>query len=549
MAISLQQLQALVGGQGANQNLIYNRYQRSDYSVGQDNLNPQRELNLTDAEMWTDIENMRARLYDMYRERLEALRARAGTTANLPSDLGLAYDDREEIQVPFMLQESVTAHGGDHSPQEEIEKMLGALGGLLGSDIITEGDLPFDICAGIYDGYDLFDPTQYDDLRNRGAGGAAGDGGSGGSSGAGGGTAAGSGNAANAIAEDLQCFIQEVGLLKILLALIQIMQTAARIQQMVLTVVFMVVRAATLIAQAWVNPTAIAELVQELANGAVSWLAEGIQQIIKMIWDALDLDCLMQSSLSNIRGVMGNVAAVADVGAQAKSFLQINNQAIDEVQRSGAFIKDAFASRSLRDVLTDNGTLGDTLSNPLALVQNSPTMTALRSMEAVQKIRSAKAGLARAWTGGAEQAIDIASGIKSEIQQTRSHVAGATAAVTGAEANAARNRAEELNQRAAVGYYHEYDAEGNIEKTVQLSQREREQARTEAASLSEYAAKFEERQERAREQQQALDNDIDRIASEAARARDWAASPTTSTRRISRSSAALLDEADAVDAF
>jgi hypothetical protein len=584
MSISLQQLQALVSGRVSNQNLIYNRYQRSDYTVGQDNLNPQRELQLplrakprggmgddgagqglgrrldqtgiglSDAEMWADIENMRARLYDMYRGRLEALRAQAGTTADLPSDLGLSYDDVEQIRAPFTLQESASAsRAGAHTPREDIEKMLGALSGLLGGDIISTDDLPFDICAGIYDDFDTFDPSAYDSLRNRGGGNNGAGGGSGGGGGTGGsskaGAPSGGANAAAqaAISEDMQCFIQELGLLKILLVLIQIMQVAARIQQMVLSVVFMIVRAATLIAQAWVNPTAIAELIQELANMGVSFLAEIIQQIIKAIWDALDLDCLMSTSLAGFREVMGSVATVTDAGAQAKSFLQLNNRAISEVQRTGTLVKDAFASRSLRDVLTDDGTLFSEGVGAASFVRNSPTMTALRSMSAVQKVRSAKAGLAKAWDSGINTPTEIGAGILSEIQQTRSHIAGATAATVGAIGATVRAaQATNLEHRARVGYYHIYDEEGRITETVQLSEAERDQARREAQALRSQESGFLE--DLARNHQQALEADIQSISEAVASVQQWSdAAFDTSETRISSTVSQLFGNSKAFD--
>lgn len=537
--MDIQQLQALVAGHGANPNLIYNRYQRSDYTVGTDNLNPQRELNLTDAEMWEDIDNMRARLYGMYRERLEQMRRQEGTLANVASDLGIPYDDRETVETPFMLQESATAIGEPYSPNQDLEKMIGALSGLLGDEVMTMDDLPFDICAGLIDDFDQHIAGTYDALRQRGQG-------TGNQENGGTGTGAsgvGRGSSDSAIQDDLACFVEELGLLRILMALVEFMRRLAMIQQRILAIVFLIIRAATLIAQAWVNPSAIAELVQELANAGIAAAAEVLQQVIKTIWDALDLDCLMKQSLASVRELMGSVGVVTDAGAQAKSFLQLNNRALGEIERTRRLVSDAFKSKSLEEVLKDSW-------NAAVDSAASTTLGALNSMQAVRKIRAAKAGLARAWKGATTTTEEIVSGITTEALQTSAHIAGAGSAIgTSTRAAALRVQASTLEDQAARGYYHERNDEGQIINTVHLNEQEREQrladamsARQEADQLALQQTEDEESEATTRA---AIESSIEPIANAISQARQASQSTAADTlqqnRRVSESATNLFE--------
>ena len=542
MPMNLQQLQAAIANQQANPNVIYNKYQRSDHNVGQDNLNPQREINLSDAEMWADIENMRARLYSLYRERLERLRAAQGTGARVPDDLGLPYDDQVQLTVPVSLQETGAGRGIGRSPERDVEEVIGALSGLLGGDLVTIGDLPFDVCENVVDGNNQTDPSaEFDgsglpsaeELAAAGAGpgaeSAASDAGAG--SGAGGDGSAGGDGVGGAEGfpgseDELVCFTQEIALLQILLTIIQIVQTAARIQQMVLSVVFAAVRAATLIAQAWVNPASIAELVQELANMGVSFLMEAIMTFVQFIWDSLDLDCLLKTSLSTIRGIMGNIGGVQDAGSEAATFLQLNNRAITDVTSAGVRIRDAFRSKTLEEAVqeqinnaTHGGSNADSFIEGAAIaaggyVSNSPALAALNNMDAVRKVKSAKASLARAYTSTVDGSLDIKNDILEEMGQTATHAATGMSAVARAEARARRERAEELNNQAARGYRHTTDSDGN-EITVQLSEAEREQLRRQAADERAAAEAEEARAQNIEEAEERISNTVDNITGEA----------------------------------
>lgn len=489
MSISIEQLQAMVNGYGNATNLIYNRYQRSDYSVGQDNLNPQRELSITDAEMLLDIENMRARLYSLYKEKLEALRARDGTRSNVASDLGIPYVDRERSEAPFLLQETASGFNEGPSPQQDLTKMLGALGGLLGAEIMTLDDLPFDICADVAD---TFNTGMYDDMLRRpfgdgdetgtgGAGGAgAGGAGTGGAGGAGGAGAGGAGtggtngqgassgatgNNIDAISDDLSCFMHELGILKLLLALVEFMNFIAKIQREVLVIVFMIVRIVTLASQAWVNPSAIAEIVQELANQGIAWASELLQQIIQMIWDSLNLDCLVKQSLGAVNEIMGSVGLVADAGAQAGTFLRLTNRALDEIDRTGTLAKEALVSKSLDEAWND-------VKNAAESGAKNAILDSLNSMSAVRKVRSAKNNLARVMAGGASSLGDTASTI--QLEATKLGVRTSVAAK--------RAMAATYETRAERGYYYKENAAGEQER-VELTQEERDQYAADAAQL------------------------------------------------------------------
>lgn len=476
MSLTIKQLQALINGDGST-NLIYNRYQRSDYAVGLDNLNPRRELDITssarpdDTAMLLDIQNMRALLYDMYRKRLEEMRAKEGTLSNVASDLGIPYADREKSEAPLLLQETATGYNKAPSPERDLAKMLGALSALLGADVITSDGLPFDICAGINDAYDK---GLYDDLLKGNTGGGTADssiGGSGSGGLAGGSGTSGSGAGVQAINDDLACFMHELGILQLLLSLVDFMNYIAKIQREVLSVVFMIVRIVTLVAQCWVNPAALAEVAQELANQGIAWAAELLQQLIQSIWDSLNLDCLVKQSLSAVSEIMGSVGLVADSGAQAGTFLKLTNQAFDEIGRTGTLAREAFASKTLKEAYND-------AKNAVKSGVGNAILDSLNSMSAVRKVRAARDNLARVISGAASTTADITSDIQLGAQ------------TLGVKADTAIKRANaaEYERRSKLGYYYITDSKGNQER-VNLTQEEMDQYAADAAQLRQSVTK------------------------------------------------------------
>lgn len=156
------------------------------------------------------------------------------------------------------------------------------------------------------------------------------------------------GNLSNISSND--CAAVDLTILKIFIAILKIFQILVKILQFLLELPTILAELIQLAAQCWINPPSIALLVQIVLDLITSLVIALISNLIKFLWDLLGLDCISQQTtdlLDNIQDLISkfkNTAALIDIGAVGFMFDGITVQ----VDNISSLIKS-----SIRDMKED----------------------------------------------------------------------------------------------------------------------------------------------------------------------------------------------------
>lgn len=146
------------------------------------------------------------------------------------------------------------------------------------------------------------------------------------------------------------CAAVDLTILKIFIAILKIFQILVKILQFLLELPTILAELIQLAAQCWINPPSIALLVQIVLDLITSLIIALISNLIKFLWDLLGLDCISQQTtdlLDNIQDLISkfkNTAALIDIGAVGFMFDGITVQ----VDNISSLIKN-----SIRDMKED----------------------------------------------------------------------------------------------------------------------------------------------------------------------------------------------------
>lgn len=141
------------------------------------------------------------------------------------------------------------------------------------------------------------------------------------------------GELSNILSND--CAAVDLTILKIFIAILKIFQILIKILQFLLELPTILAELIQLAAQCWINPPSIALLVQIVLDLITSLIIALISNLIKFLWDLLGLDCISQQTtdlLDNIQDLISkfkNTAALIDIGAVGFMFdgitVQVDN--------------------------------------------------------------------------------------------------------------------------------------------------------------------------------------------------------------------------------
>ncbi len=132
------------------------------------------------------------------------------------------------------------------------------------------------------------------------------------------------------------CAAVDLTILKIFIAILKIFQILVKILQFLLELPTVLAELIQLAAQCWINPPSIALLVQIVLDLITSLIIALVSNLIKFLWDLLGLDCISQQTtdlLDNIQDLISkfkNTAALIDIGSVGFMFDGITTQ-IDNI--------------------------------------------------------------------------------------------------------------------------------------------------------------------------------------------------------------------------
>jgi hypothetical protein len=370
--------------ESSKQTPIYNRYLRGDFQVGQDNLNPLREV---ETDTLQDLEALRLQMYLRYKDKIGNLKG--DNNLSTPEDLGLPYEDRTQLSTNVSLSDGMPTTLEPVTVEDDLNNILKMLNAFLGGEPISFDELPFDICGDR-------------STRSTTSGSGSSDTGSSGETagsivGAGSVTGTGASTGSAASNSDLACIMVELQYLQAILALLGIVKKIIALEQLILAFIYPILEIVTMIVSCILNPAARTQLIMMLVGQAMSFIISFLTDMLSQLLGNLNLDCLLSSSMAAVQSVVGTVASVRDAGSEVRSFVSFNKKLNASI---GAISSEEGLARAL-------GVTVDQLHPDPAELFSSSVAAVLKGVK--QKAVSTAttvAGPVVVVAGGAAQAID-----------------------------------------------------------------------------------------------------------------------------------------------
>ena len=389
---------------------VYDAYIKSDYSYGDNNLNPKREIrkdNKVNTEdelnkILSEIEGKVANIKSKYKTSL--FRENEKITFNVNGD------GKNRVGTPSSLKNAIRRAGGngdnlilvpgfeENYPNNlplDIEMTIAKIIGSLGpdptdgdphypdpNDFSLQGPSLFTIrCDGTIDFLTKKDNSPKTEVGESGdrigngenVDGSTGNGGNNGAGAGGGGAggAGGSNSTKNSSTSDMQdkavrdarsrmianlqhdratvhdCALYDLWILQVIISILKVIKIIRNILDPALSITVESIKLVVLAAQCWNNPTSIGEVVARIMEKIVAILVMIVAMLLQMLWNMLGLDCLTSWSISKIQEIKSLLAGINSI------FIEVDKTALS---LSGGVqqVKDAWdeASAAIQDAMS-----------------------------------------------------------------------------------------------------------------------------------------------------------------------------------------------------
>lgn len=404
---------------------VYDAYIKSDYSYGDDNLNPKREIR---KDTKVNTEDELNKILAEIESKVSSIKTKYKTSVFRENQVAFNVngDGKNQIGTPKSLKNAIRRAGGsgdnlilvpgfeesypNNLPMDieaTIAKIIGTIGppptGKSGdevgpTDILPNGLSLFTIrCDGTIDMITK-DKNDSDDEGKDSGDKLGGDGnisdqvsnnssGNKGSSGGGGGGGA-NGSTKNKSSAALQekavrdardkmianlqhdkatvqdCALYDLEILKVIVAILKIIKVIKGILDPALAITVETVKLVVLAAQCWNNPTSIGEVIARVMEKIVAILVMIVAMLLQMLWNMLGLDCLTTWSISKIQEIKALLSGINSIFVEVDKTALSLSSGVKQVEDAWDEASDAIKSAmeySLSDRLKDMVDL-DTLS-------------------------------------------------------------------------------------------------------------------------------------------------------------------------------------------
>jgi len=395
---------------------VYDAYIKSDYSYGDNNLNPKREIRKDNK---VNTEDELNKILSEIESKVENIKSKYKTSLFRENEIAFNVngDGKNQVGTPRSLKNAIRRAGGNgdnlilvpgfeekypNNLPLDIEMTITKIIGSLGPDLTDRGGPKFDPINLNINGPSLFTIrcdgtidflTQKDtspktevgesgDLIGNGEN-VDGSTGNGGNNGAGGGGGAGGSNSTrNSSTSDMQdkavrdarsrmianlqndratvidCALYDLSILQVILSILKVIKTIRGILDPALSITVESVKLVVLAAQCWNNPTSIGEVISRIMEKVVAILVMIVAMLLQMLWNMLGLDCLTSRSISTIQEIKSLLAGINSI------FIEVDKTALS---LSGGVqqVKDAWdeASDAIQDAM--NYSLSDRLKDTI----------------------------------------------------------------------------------------------------------------------------------------------------------------------------------------
>lgn len=145
-----------------------------------------------------------------------------------------------------------------------------------------------------------------------------------------------------------ECAKADLAILKVILAILKVIKTIKKILNPTLNIIVELCEIITLACQVWHNPPALAEIIQKIINKIIAILCMVISMLLQMLWDLLGLDCITEESMDIIDQIKDCLAGInsifAEIDATAVSFANGIDTAVNAVQMAQDAVEEAIRS-------------------------------------------------------------------------------------------------------------------------------------------------------------------------------------------------------------
>lgn len=114
----------------------------------------------------------------------------------------------------------------------------------------------------------------------------------------------------------LFCLKKELGILKVVLCVVKIVKLMLTIVQLLYPILMFTMEIISLISQCWINPPSAATALTKIASHVMSIVLGLASEILQMLWDMLGLDCLTSSAKKIINEIRSALSGVTDIATE-----------------------------------------------------------------------------------------------------------------------------------------------------------------------------------------------------------------------------------------
>lgn len=389
---------------------VYDAYIKSDYSYGDNNLNPKREIR---KDTKVNTEDELNKILSEIESKVTDIKSKYKTSLFRENEIAFNVngDGKNQVGTPRSLKNAIRRAGGNgdnlilipgfeekypNNLPLDIEMTIAKIIGSLGPDPTDGGDPKFDPinpningpslftirCDGTIDFFTQKDNSPKTEVGESGdrigngenVDGSTGNGGNNGAGGGGTGSAGGAGgsnstrnistsamqdkavrdarsrmiaNLQNDRATVIDCALYDLNILHVILSILKVIKTIRGILDPALSITVESVKLVVLAAQCWNNPTSIGEVISRIMEKVVAILVMIVSMLLQMLWNMLGLDCLTSRSISTIQEIKSLLAGINSI------FIEVDKTALS---LSGGVqqVKDAWdeTSAAIQDAMS-----------------------------------------------------------------------------------------------------------------------------------------------------------------------------------------------------
>lgn len=149
------------------------------------------------------------------------------------------------------------------------------------------------------------------------------------------------------------CAVKDLGLLKAFLAILQVIQKIKKAMNPLMNILMDVVKLTVLAAGCWNNPTNVAEIIQRIVIKLVAILIMVVAMLVQMFWEMLGLDCLTEEAKSIIDQIKEALTGVTNTYNQCERLAMSFGANVEKVKDAFDEAKGAI-DEAMKNLSTDH---------------------------------------------------------------------------------------------------------------------------------------------------------------------------------------------------